>query len=129
MFGTYINCRMLWLDAFGLGYYWRKSVYTINEECRMKYNNKGVEAKKANAPLKLKQLYVPFLLLLVGYLLAALQFAREKMHEYLQHTNKVKVDTKNEGSVSNVSNHHPQNESVGGKAKIQTDVAVNVVKD
>jgi len=79
----------------------------------MKYNNKGVEATKANASLKLKQLYVPFLLLLVGYLLATFQFAREKMHQYLKHTNEVKVVLKNKGAVSNARNRHPQqNESV-----------------
>ena len=80
---------MLWYDAFGPLHYWKKSFYNINEECRMKSDKKGVEAKRANSPLKLKQLSVAFLLLLVGYLIALFQFTREMMKAYLERNMKV----------------------------------------
>jgi hypothetical protein len=81
---------MLWYDAYGLANYWRREIYTINEECRLKYNSKGFEAKSAHAPLRLKQLYVPFVMLLVGYLIAFFQFARENMVKFQGQIEKVK---------------------------------------
>lgn len=75
---------MLWYAAFGMEFYWRRSVASkINKECLLKYNQKGVEAITDNAPLKLKQLYVPFVLLLIGHLIELFQCARDKMHQYL----------------------------------------------
>ena len=95
---------MLWYAAFGMEYYWRRSVASkINQECLLNYNAKGVEATTANAPLKLKQLYVPFVLLLIGHLIALFLFAREKMYEYL-----MAQEDKANNKVSPIANNSAQ---------------------
>jgi hypothetical protein len=46
----------------------------------LNYNNKGVATKRSNAQLNLKHFYLAFLILIIGYLLALLQFCREKVN-------------------------------------------------
>ena len=95
---------MLWYDAFGLDLYWKRQVkYATTGECLLKYNAKGAEATTANAPLKLKQLYVPFVLLLIGHLIALFLFAREKMYEYL-----MAQEDKANNKVSPIANNSAQ---------------------
>ena len=71
---------MLRYEEFGLHNYWTRSkAYKTSGECLLKYNKNGLAVKWTKAPLKLKQFYVPFALLLSGYGLGILLFAREKM--------------------------------------------------
>jgi hypothetical protein len=52
------------------------------EKCFLKYNRKGVQAESILSPLKLKQLFVPFVILLCGWLISFFQFLRERMNDY-----------------------------------------------
>ena len=66
-------------EEFGLNNYWKRSkVYKTTGECLLKYHKNGLAVKWTKAPLKLKQFYVPFALLLFGYIMGILIFAREK---------------------------------------------------
>ena len=54
--------------------------YFPRDDCYLLYNSRGYEAKKTDSPLKLKQFYFPFILLLIGICLSILQFLREIMN-------------------------------------------------
>ena len=78
------NCRSLWNIAHGFHVYWERTrEYTGTGQCLLNYNNKGVDTQSVLAPLNLIQLFVPFLVLFCGCLLALFQFIREKMHNHL----------------------------------------------
>ena len=71
--------------AHGMWHYWQRTrAYSGNGQCLLNYNSKGVQAESVISPIKLKQLFVPFVFLLCGYILALFQFVREKMHEHLR---------------------------------------------
>ena len=53
-------------------------------QCLLKYNSKGVQTESKISPIKLKQLFVPFAMLIGGWILGFLQFLREKMHAYFR---------------------------------------------
>ena len=61
-------------------------------QCLLKYNYKGGQYESAISPIKLKQLFVPFMILICGYLLACFQFLRELMHAHFEKQMK-KVDS------------------------------------
>ena len=70
--------------AHGMWHFWlRTRAYTGTGQCLLNYNSKGVQAESSISPLKLKQLFVPFVILLCGYLLALFQFIREMMYQHL----------------------------------------------
>lgn len=49
----------------------------------IQYNNKGESVQMVDkARLKLKQFYIPFAALLIGYVLALVQFLRERFIRY-----------------------------------------------
>nr|CAH0099274.1 unnamed protein product [Daphnia galeata] len=73
-----INRGSLWFFDTGLRDYWFKDYEQLPKQCRLNYNNKGVATKRSNAQLNLKHFYLAFLILIIGYLLAFLQFCREK---------------------------------------------------
>ena len=52
--------------------------------CFLKYNSKGFQVESAISPIKLQQLFIPFLFLICGYLLAFFQFLRELMHGHFR---------------------------------------------
>ena len=56
----------------------------MDSRCLLKYNSKGVETEHRISPIKLKQLFVPFAILIGGWILGFLQFLREKMHAYFR---------------------------------------------
>ena len=70
----------MWNIAHGFHVYWERSrEYTGTGQCLLKYNNKGVDTQSVLSPINLTQLFVPFLVLFVGCLLAIIQFIREKL--------------------------------------------------
>ena len=71
---------MLWFTAFGLKEYWYGKYDKMPDLCRLKYNRKGVSVnKRSNNRITLNQFYLPFLILFGGYLLAFIQFCRERL--------------------------------------------------
>ena len=54
------------------------------DHCLLKYNNKGVQYEHKISPITLKQLFIPFLFLICGWILGFLQFLREKMHAHFR---------------------------------------------
>lgn len=74
----------------------------------MNYNYKGVHAESAISPIKLKQLFVPFVILICGSSMAFFQFLRELMHSHFerQMTNNQQI-TMSPSSDPDTSTHHP----------------------
>ena len=62
----------------GLRDYYYGKYEKMPKECQLNYNSKGVAAKRTSNRIKLEQFYLPFLILFFGYLLAFVQFCREK---------------------------------------------------
>ena len=50
----------------------------------LEYNYKGVQAESVISPIKLKQLFIPFVILICGWLLAFFQFLRELMQAHFE---------------------------------------------
>jgi hypothetical protein len=71
-------CRSLWFFDTGLRDYWFEAYENPPEKCRLDFNSKGVVTKKFDNQIKLEHFYLPFLILFGGYLLAFMQFLREK---------------------------------------------------
>ena len=71
--------RSLWYLAHGF----TVSV-KLKGQCLLQYNNKGVHRESNLSPIALKQLFVPFLFLICGWILGILQFLREKMHAHFR---------------------------------------------
>ncbi len=71
-------CRSLWFFDTGLREYWFKAYEKPPEKCRLDFNSKGVATKTYDNQIKLEHFYLPFLILFGGYLLAFMQFFREK---------------------------------------------------
>ena len=73
------NFRSLWYIAHG---------FTLTTkpkgQCFVQYNTKGVETNHKISPITLKQLFVPFTILICGWILGVFLFLREKMHEYFR---------------------------------------------
>jgi len=76
--------RSLWWHAFGLQDYWvNKKLIHKALQCMLQYNNKGESIQMVDkARLKLKQFYVPFVALFICYVLALVQFLRERFVHY-----------------------------------------------
>ena len=72
--------RSFWYVQLGFPDYWTNKVYVpVPRQCLLQYNNKGEDVKLVDrAQLKLEQFYVAFIVLFVGYVLALLQFLRER---------------------------------------------------
>ena len=72
--------------AHGLWDYWEKTreYKGTADKCYLKYNRKGVETQSAISPIQLKQLFVPFVILLCGWLIGFFLFLRERMYDYLR---------------------------------------------
>ncbi|XP_057372903.1 glutamate receptor ionotropic, delta-1-like isoform X1 [Daphnia carinata] len=73
-----INRESLWFIAIGMREYWYAEHDKQPEKCKLQYNSKGVATKRSSKRIKLQQFYLPFLILFSGYLLAFIQFCREK---------------------------------------------------
>ncbi len=64
---------------FGLMLYWTNKMIPAQSQCQLHYNDNGEYVKLVNgARIKLEQFYVAFVVLFVGYILALLQFLRER---------------------------------------------------
>ncbi|EFX79396.1 hypothetical protein DAPPUDRAFT_319673 [Daphnia pulex] len=74
-----INRASLWFYDTGLREHWFE-VYEkpAPGQCRLDYNSKGVATKRSSNKIQLEHLQLPFLILFGGYLLAFIQFFREK---------------------------------------------------
>ena len=74
----YINRSFLY-SQFVLLLYWTNTMIPAQSQCQLQYNDKGENVKLVNgARIKLEQFYVAFIVLFVGYVLALLQFLRER---------------------------------------------------
>ncbi|XP_046461748.1 glutamate receptor ionotropic, delta-2-like [Daphnia pulex] len=74
-----INRESLWFHAAGLHDYWYFKLEKFPRNCQLNYNNKGVVTKRSSrSRLKLQQFYLPFLILFSGFMLAIVQFCRER---------------------------------------------------
>lgn len=69
-----INRESLWFSDTGLSEYGKSK----NRQCQLKYNSKGISTKRIGNRIKLEQFHLPFLILFGGYILAFMQFFREK---------------------------------------------------
>ncbi|KAI9556283.1 hypothetical protein GHT06_018857 [Daphnia sinensis] len=74
-----INRESLWFIDTALFDYWHAQYLKRPLHCRLNYNTKGVSTKTFKNRVILKQFYLPFLILFCGYLLAFLQFLRERL--------------------------------------------------
>ena len=75
--------RSYWWHAFGLNIYWIKKMIPYAPQCNLKYDSKGESVQLVDkVPLKLGQLYVAFVVLSFGYVLALIQFLRERFIRY-----------------------------------------------
>ena len=75
----YFNIRSYWYHAFGFGIYWRQKMIPVPRQCLLQYNLQGEFVQLADlARLELGQFSVAFIVLFVGYVLALLQFLRER---------------------------------------------------
>ena len=74
-------CRSLWNIAHGFTGHLEAS---RPSPCLLQYDDKGVQTESNLSPIKLKQLFVPFLFLICGWILGILQFLREKMHAHFR---------------------------------------------
>ena len=73
------TCSSLRYHAFGLGEYWIKKYSPSAPQCQLKYNSRGECVKIVDkGRLKLEQFYIAFAVLFGGYVLALLQFMRER---------------------------------------------------
>ena len=68
--------RSLWYFNFGLTDYGKKDMK--RKRCLLNYNSQGFSTKRSSNRIKLELFYLPFLILFIGYLLAFVQFLREK---------------------------------------------------
>jgi len=63
--------------------YWIKKIFPSAPQCQLKYNSRGECVKIVDqARLKLEQFYIAFAILFGGYVLALLQFLRERFIRY-----------------------------------------------
>ena len=77
--------RSLWYISHGFAMHLESSrEATGTRQCLLKYNNKGGQSENVISPIKLKQLSVPFVILICGWLLAFFQFLRELMHAHFE---------------------------------------------
>lgn len=76
--------RSLWWHAFGLQNYWmKKGLPKESSHCLLNYNEKDQSVKLLDkVQFKLGQFYVTFVALFVGYVLALVQFLRERLIRY-----------------------------------------------
>ena len=73
------NGRSFWWHSLGFQSYWMKKLNPIARQCLLNYNNQGESVKPVErARLKLEQLYIPFIVLFIGYVLALMQIIRER---------------------------------------------------
>ena len=81
-----LNFRSLWYIAHGLqiddSSARRRTLDP--KQCLLKYNYKGGQSESVISPIKLKQLFVPFVILICGLLLAFFQLLRELMHAHFE---------------------------------------------
>jgi len=86
LFVKYLNYRSLWYISYGFELHFESSREAIGTagQCLLKYNNKGGQIESVISAIKLKQLFVPFTVLICGYLLACFQFLRELIHAHFE---------------------------------------------
>ena len=81
----YFYYRSLWYITHGFQSHFESSREVIGTgQCQLKYNYKGGQSERVISPIKLKQLFVPFVILICGWLLAFFQFLRELMHAHIK---------------------------------------------
>ena len=73
------NVRSTLWHSLGLQTYWRRHLQRQAPQCHLKYNSNGESVQLLDkARIKLEQLYVAFYVLFIGYVLALIQFLRER---------------------------------------------------
>ncbi len=72
--------RSLWYHASGIYNYWFVLREKYPKQCMLRYNSNGQSTTRSSRRLKLKQFYLPFLILFGGYVLAFIHFIREKIY-------------------------------------------------
>jgi len=71
--------RSYWWNSVGLQRYWMNKLMSAPRQCLLEYNNKGESVQVVErVRLKLEQFTVAFVVLFIGYVLALLQFLRER---------------------------------------------------
>jgi len=74
-----LSFRSFWFAAFGLAQYWAKKTVPLAKQCWLQYDIRGEFVQLVDkVPLKLEQFYLAFVVLFIGYLLALMQFIRER---------------------------------------------------
>jgi len=72
-------CRSFLWHSLGLHNYWFKYYNPEATRCRLSYNSQGESVELVDqARIQLKQFYLAFLVLFIGYILAFVQFTRER---------------------------------------------------
>ena len=75
--------RSLWWNSLGFQAYWTNKLTPVPRQCLLQYNNNGEDVKIVErARLKLEQFSVAFIVLFAGYVLAIIQFLRERFIRY-----------------------------------------------
>ncbi len=73
-----IVSSIVW-HSLGLHTYWMRRFLPVAKQCRLRYNNQDESVKLVEqARIQLKQFYLAFLVLFIGYILALIQFIRER---------------------------------------------------
>ena len=71
--------RSISWHSLGLHTYWVKYYIPEATRCRLSYNSQGESVELVDqARIQLKQFYLAFLVLFIGYVLAFFQFLRER---------------------------------------------------
>ena len=98
-------------------------------QCLLKYNYKGGQSESVISPIELKQLFVPFMILICGLLLAFIQFLRELMHAHFEkQKNSAPVSTVKSIEVpteTNVSNQSKTNTVIESNFKSNQDIPLS----
>ena len=90
----YFYYRSLWYITHGFQSHFESSREVIGTgQCQLKYNYKGGQSERVISPIKLKQLFIPFVILICGLLLAFFQFLRELMHAHFERQMMNQVDS------------------------------------
>ena len=93
----------LWYLAHGFTVHSERNILSPKaKRCLIKYNSKGVQTEHVLSPIELKQLFVPFAILFVGYFLATIAFIGELIHhKFVGRRGKQGIELKEVGTSEN----------------------------
>ena len=93
----------LWYLAHGFTVHSERNILSPKaKRCLIKYNSKGVQTEHVLSPIELKQLFVPFAILFVGYFLATIAFIGELIHhKFIGRRGKQGIELKEVGTSEN----------------------------